>query len=275
MNADMLNEHPELLAILIAIAGFVVAALFARLAERWLTALEAYLRRRARNRLEHIDLRMLRQSLRAGVYYGTLVIFLLLSLKALSISVVKEWLDALLQYIPQLIFGGFIILSGYLLGVVVRSLVAGLMGLSSDHLVPRFAQLLVIIAAVLTGLAQTSIDISFLSNVIVILLGFFFGGLSLAFALGSRQLVENLLARRALDRYRIGDVVRINGVEGRIIELLSTAVVLESSDGIATVPTSRFADSEVLLVREAGTETGKETGKESTTAPGGESTDAG
>ncbi len=252
MNTDLLSDHQEILAIFIAVAGFVVAALLARLTERWLISLEGYLRRRARSRLEHHDMRVLRQSLRAGVYYGTLVLFLLMSLKALSISVVHEWLDALLQYIPQLIFGGFIILSGYLLGVVVRSLVSNLMSLPPDHLVPRFAQLLVIIAAVLTGLAQTSIDISFLSNVIVILLGFFFGGLSLAFALGSRQLVENLLARRALDRYRIGDVVRINESQGRIVEILSTAVVLESGSGVVTVPTARFADSEVLLVREAG-----------------------
>jgi small-conductance mechanosensitive channel len=62
--------------------------------------------------------------------------------------------------------------------------------------------------------------------------------------------VENLLARRALDRYRIGDLVRLNEVQGRIVEILGTAVVLESDEGVVTVPTSRFVDSEVVLVRE-------------------------
>ena len=135
-------------------------------------------------------------------------------------------------------------------GTLARSLLAGLLAVGSDHMVPRFAQVLVITAAVLTGLAQTAIDISFVSDVLIILLAFFFGGLSLAFALGSRQLVENLLARRALDRYRIGDHVRINGSQGTIIEILNTAVVLEAEHGILTVPTSRFADSEVLLVED-------------------------
>jgi len=251
MTAAVLENNPELIAVLIAAGGFLAAAALSRLAERWLISLEGYLRRRARTRMEHVDLRALRRSLRVGVYYGTLVICLLLALQALGISVVREWLGQLLQYIPQLILGGFIILSGYLLGVVVRGLVGGLMGLSSDHLVPRFAQILVLTAAVLTGLAQTSIDISFISSVMVILLGFFFGGLSLAFALGSRQLVENLLARRSLDRYRIGDVVRVGDSQGRIIELLSTAVVLEAEQGIVTIPTSRFVDSVVLLVRTA------------------------
>tara|TARA_R110001592_G_scaffold363371_1_gene685767 strand:+ start:415920 stop:416699 length:780 start_codon:yes stop_codon:yes gene_type:complete len=250
MLSDLLKDNPEILAILIAVLGFLAAGLLSRLMDRWLISLEGYLRHRAPQKLEHFDLRVLRQVLRATAYYGTLVIFLLASLQTLSISVVKEWLSLLLQYVPQLILGGLIILSGYLIGVVIRSLLAGLMGVHSDHLVPRFAQLLIVTAAVLTGLAQTSIDISFISNVMVILLAFFFGGLSLAFALGSRQLVENLLARRALDRYRVGDTIRVNGAQGRIIEILSTAVVLESKEGLLTLPTASFVNSEILLVNE-------------------------
>jgi hypothetical protein len=250
MIAELADRHPEIMAIVIAILGFLVAGVLARLVERWLMYLEGYLRRRTPARLDHLDLEGLRRALRAVVYYGTLIFFLLLALQTLSISVVREWLGMLLRYVPELILGGLIILSGYLLGVVVRNVVASMMGVSADQLVPRTAQLLVVTAAVLTGLAQTAIDISFISNVIVILVAFFFGGLSLAFALGSRQLVENLLARRAVDRYRIGDLIRLDGVEGRIIEILGTAVVLESAAGVTTVPTSRFVDTEVTLVNE-------------------------
>ncbi|TDG15777.1 mechanosensitive ion channel [Seongchinamella unica] len=250
MVSDLFNEQPELLAILIAISGFLLARLLSGLVDRWLMSLEGYLRRRAPSRLDKLDLRALRGIAQGAVYYGTLVLFLLAALQTLRISVVKEWLGLLLQYVPQLLLGGLIILSGYLLGLVVRSLLAGLMSVGTDHLVPRFAQLIVVTAAILTGLAQTAIDISFISNVMVILLAFFFGGLSLAFALGSRQLVENLLARRSLDRYRIGDNIRIDGSQGKIVEILSTAVVIESGKGLVTIPTARFMDSEVLLVKE-------------------------
>jgi hypothetical protein len=237
-------------AVLIALSGLVLAVILARVAERVLVRLETLLRRRAGGRIEQVDLGALRRILRHLVYYGTLLVFLLLALQTLGISVVTEWLALPLQYVPQLILGGLIILSGYLLAALARSVLAGLMGVGADHLLPRFAQFLVITAAVLTGLAQISIDISFISDVLIILLAFFFGGLSLAFALGSRQLVENLLARRALDRYRIGDEVRVSAHQGRVIEILNTSVILETEQGILTVPTSRFADSEVLLVQE-------------------------
>jgi small-conductance mechanosensitive channel len=250
MISDWLNDNPEILAVLIAIAGFLLAALLARLTERWLIRGETVVRRSTGQRLDHVDLDPLRRMLRGVVYFGTLLVFLLLALQTLSVSVVQEWLGVLLGYVPQLILAGLIILSGYLLGVLSRSLLAGLMRVGPDHLVPRLTQALVITAAVLTGLAQTIIDISFISDVLIILLAFFFGGLSLAFALGSRQLVENLLARRALDRYHIGDRVRVNEAQGTIIEILATAVVLEVEHGILTVPTSRFVDSEVLLLEE-------------------------
>ncbi len=249
MLLDLVKSHPEILAILIALCGFLVAGLLSRLVDRWWLSLENYLRHRAPARREHFDSQVLRQIIHAIAYYGTLVLFLLAALQTLSISVVKEWLTLLLQQVPEFILGALIILSGYLIGAVVRSLLAGLMAVSSDHLVPRFAQLLIITTAVLTGLAQTSIDISFISNVMVMLLAFFFGGLSLAFALGSRTLVENLLARRAMDRYRIGDTVRIRDAQGKIVEILSTAVVLETQQGLLTVPTATFAAADILLMK--------------------------
>jgi small-conductance mechanosensitive channel len=249
MLPDLVKSHPEILAILIALLGFLVAGLLSRLLDRWWTSLEGYLRHRAPARLEHFDLKVLRQVLRAILYYGTLFLFLLTALQTLRISVAKEWISVLLLYVPQLILGALIILCGYLASVVIRSLLAKLMGVSSDNLAPRFAQLLIITTAVLTGLAQTSINISFISNVMVMLLAFFFGGLSLAFALGSRPLVENLLARRAMDRYRIGDTVRIRDAQGKIIEILSTAVVLETEQGLLTVPTAAFVTADTLLIK--------------------------
>ena len=235
--SEFFSAHPEILAVLIALAGFAIAALAAKLLTRWLIALEGYLRRTSPQRFERLNLALVRRALTACLYYGLLLIFVLAALQTLGIAVVQQWLDLLLQHVPQLILGGLIILSGYLIGVVVRTLLAGLMGVAPDHLVPRLAQLLVITTAVLTGLAQTAFDISF-----------FFGGLSLAFALGSRSLVENLLARRALDRYRVGDTIVVGNSSGRIVEILSTSIILETERGLLTVPTARFIDSEVLLV---------------------------
>jgi len=144
--------------------------------------------------------------------------------------------------------GSIIIVVGYLLGILVYSLVAGLAQPTDGELLARVAQTVVVITAVITGLEQMAIDVSFLTNVLVIVMAAVLGGLSLAFAIGSRQLVANLLSRRDLARYRVGDVIRIGDLEGRIIDFTRTSVVLESADGKVNVPAVRFLESEVTLI---------------------------
>ena len=59
-SADVTLQYFVVLAILIAIAGFLLARLLTGLVERWLMSLEGYLRRKAPSRLEKLDLRALR-----------------------------------------------------------------------------------------------------------------------------------------------------------------------------------------------------------------------
>lgn len=178
MLADLLNEYPEVIAILLVVLGFVLAGVVARLVEQGATRFQASLVQRSNVQLETRDLDSLFRGLRAFAYYGTLLVFALLALQTLSVSVIRDWLSLALEHVPQLILGGLIILFGYLLAVMVRNIIAGLMGVSQQHLAPRIAQGLVFIAAVLTGLAQTAINVSFLTDIVIILIAFFFGGLA-------------------------------------------------------------------------------------------------
>jgi hypothetical protein len=250
MQTSFFSSNPELAAVAIVIAGFLAAKFLARLTDKSVLLLQRTTQRAALFRSQSPLFSRFQPVLRGAVYYATLFFFLLLAIRVLGVVVLEDWLELLLGYFPQLFLAGIIIIAGYLAGVIVAGLVASVMGEKPDHSLPRMAQALVVTAAVLTGLGQLNIDISFITDVIVMLLAALIGGLSLAFALGSRQLVANLLARRELERYSVGRRIRVDGIEGRITELLSTAVVLESETGITTVPASRFSETEVLLFDE-------------------------
>lgn len=247
MLAELLQNYPELVAIAIAVIGIVVARWLARGSSVAIDWMEAGLRRITPLRLERLDFSRVKPLARGLAYYASLLFFLLLALQSLSITTVQVWLDALISYIPQLILAAVILLAGYLLGLVSRSLVASAMDTGLDQLLPRLAQVLIMTAAILTGLGQLGINVAFITNVIVIVLATFVGGMALAFALGSQQLVANILARRGLERYRIGSRIRIDGIEGEIIEILDTAVVIESEEGISTIPASLFVATDVLI----------------------------
>jgi hypothetical protein len=250
MLTSFLSNNPELVAVAIAVVGFLVAKFMARLADKFSLFLQRSTQRADSLKAQTPFLYRFQPVFRGAVYYSTLLFFLLLAIRVLGVVALEDWLAVLLGYFPQLFLVGIIIIAGYLAGVIVAGLVASVMGEDSHHLLPKIAQTSVVTVAVLTGLGQVDIDISFITNVLVILLAAFIGGLSLAFALGSRQLVANLLARRELERYSIGSRIRVNGVEGTITELLGTAVVLESEAGTITIPTSRFSETDVVLLND-------------------------
>ena len=247
MSSSFLSQYPEVIALAIALAGFTAAGLIASWVDKGLLLLERGIRRLSPLRADQLHSIVPGKALQRIVYYTTLVFFLLLSIRILGISSLTEWLDIILGYIPQILLGGVIIVLGYLLGILVQSMVSNRLPEGHTSFLPRLAQGIVVLTFVMTGLEQMAIDISFLTNVIVILLGTTVGGISLAFAIGSRDLVANILSRRNLTNYHVGDVIRVGQTEGTILEFTGTGVILETPEGRVTVPAARFMETEVTL----------------------------
>ncbi|WP_019529662.1 mechanosensitive ion channel family protein [Dasania marina] len=248
MNSSYLNQHPEFIAIGVAICGIIVAGFIARWFEKLLNLLDRFVRKISPLRADQLATATPRGIISRVVYYATVIFFLLLAIRILGIFALTEWLDLFLGYIPQILLGGFIIISGYLLGILVYSVVSNLLHPGQSKLLPRLAQFIVVITAVMTGLEQMKIDVTFVTNVIVIILASCLGGLSLAFALGSKTLVANLLARRGLAHLAVGDTIIIGDARGIIIEFTATGVALETEAGVTHIPSARFLELDVTVV---------------------------
>jgi small-conductance mechanosensitive channel len=77
------------------------------------------------------------------------------------------------------------------------------------------------------------------------------GGLALGFGLGARAKVSNLLAMRYVaETYRVGQMVRVGQVDGRIVKIGTASVVLDTPEGRAFVPASQFNELTSVLLRE-------------------------
>ena len=75
------------------------------------------------------------------------------------------------------------------------------------------------------------------------------GGSALAFALGSRTAVANILALHYVAQsYKVGQRVRLGDLEGEIVEFKKTAVVVATADGLVLVPAQEFSERRSTLV---------------------------
>ena len=137
---------------------------------------------------------------------------------------------------------------------MVRNLLLRLQGpeASQQQLAPRIVQAAIFLVGAMTGLQHMGLDVSFIAELLILVVGVCLAGLSLAFALGARQYVANLVAGSAVARFAPGDHIVIDGTEGTILEIHRTGADLATAEGVVTVPASMFAELPVLRREDAG-----------------------
>ncbi|HSG90640.1 MAG TPA: hypothetical protein VLA56_15600 [Pseudomonadales bacterium] len=244
----LIGDYPEIAAILLIVAGLVLARIARFLTVRALTLLNRSSARLS-GRGDLLSDRVIR--ILGGLGFWTVIaIGVLLALRTLGTGRVFTWIDIPLAYLPRFFVGAVIIGAGYVIGVLVANLVARMQGAGPrTSVMPRVVQAAIVLMGAMTGLQHMGLNVSFVAELLILVVGVCLAGLSLAFALGARQYVANLVARSAVARFAPGDRIRIDhqdGIEGTIVEIHRTGVDLTTAEGVVTVPAWLFNECAVL-----------------------------
>lgn len=250
---ELLERYPEIAAVLLVLVGAGLARVARYLTLRALAVANRGMARFGSGRADLVSERVIRL-LGTGAFWLVLAVAALLALRTLGTGRVFTWIDVPLAYLPRLFVGLLIIGVGHLLGQVARNLLLRLQGpeASTQLLAPRIVQAAIFLVGAMTGLQHMGLDVSFIAELLILVVGVCLAGLSLAFALGARQYVANLVAGSAVARFAPGDRIVIDGIEGTIIEIHRTGVDLATAEGVISVPASMFAEQPILRREEAG-----------------------
>ncbi len=182
-------------------------------------------------------------------FWAILAAAVWLSLRVLGVGTATGLIDEALVHLPGLILAVLAISAGHLVGAGLREFVRH--RAATLRFPARGAYWLAAGPAIIVAAQQMGIDVSFIAELALLAFGIASAALGLAFALGARQHVANLIARRELDSYCKGDRLRIDETEGTVVELRRTGVVLATADGLVTLPAARFAEVPVVRLAEA------------------------
>jgi hypothetical protein len=234
------------MALAVLLIGFVVARLAAAAAGKTLDLVDERTARYTTSDSSVISPALIRLA-RGFVFWLVLILAVVLSLRVLGVGGVSSLLNSVIAFTPRLLIGFSIVVVGYLLGLVARHVLGRIVGgLTADAAGPRVLQGTIVAVALVMGLQQIGVDISFVTRLVLILVATVSAGLMLAFALGARQHVANLLAIRELDRLAVGQTVRIGQIEGEIVDIYSTGIDIVTPDGIASIPGATIAETGIL-----------------------------
>ena len=258
MATQLITYLPRIvIALLLLVIGWFVARLLSKLVVRAIDHLDLLWQRLITKRgyahlqSRHPPTRIVGQL----VFWLLMLIFITLATEILGLDIFGIWLKEIVTYLPLAVAGLLIILVGFVVSSLVRDLVtsaADSAKLSHGELLGRTAQFIIMVTAIIIGIDQIGIDIAFLTVVAGIILASMLGSIALAFGLGARTHVSNIIAANQLRNfYRVGDTVQIGDIKGKIIDISLSRVIIETETGSVDVPAKLF-DEEVTIITEKG-----------------------
>ncbi|MEO1250748.1 MAG: hypothetical protein AAFW81_00200 [Pseudomonadota bacterium] len=238
----------------ILLAGWIVATLVRATARRTLGGVnrlfEGVFRRGAlsRARLSKTAIAVLSEVL----FWGVILLSAAIAARVAKLPAVSGWLNDLAGWLPNLLIGLVIIIAGYLVSVVAGEQAAATARLAKSGqsaLVGRLVQSAIFITALIIGLDQLGVNVTFLVALFAVAAGAIFIGFSLAFGLGARDYVSNLIgARTAQRRIKPGARVRIGDYDGDVLEITPTQIALDTAEGRVLLPARLAEEHPVLFV---------------------------
>ena len=237
-------------AVLVMVVGLILARLAERGAKRGIEALDNWMARQSTADATPASATTF-ALIRGAVFWLVIVAAVFAALRVLGIGEFGVVFDGIAEFVPRLLIALVIVVAGHLLGLLARELLPTISdAFRRDTIVPRLAHLSVLLLSVLIAIQQLGIDISFITQLVLLLLLVTLGGMSLAFALGARTYVANLIARTDLNRFSVGDRIRIDGMEGVIVHIHGTGLDLSTASGIVSIPAAKFSEVPVLRIAE-------------------------
>jgi len=249
----LLGIVPKLiLGLFVLLIGYIIA----RIVQSLVTRIIGYLNRTINNRLKSQLLQVNMDSSKTYVgktfYWIIIIIFVSLFTEILGLPVITLWLKGLSEYLPNILAAVIIIFSGIIFGRLVSDLVrngALKAGISNSNTLSKLTRYVIMIIAIIIAIDQIGFDITFLTQLIYILLATFLIGAALAFGIGAKTSVSNILAAYYVNRsFKEGDIIRMGKHEGEIIKLSSTSITLKTELGEVNIPAKEFHEKQSILI---------------------------
>ncbi len=186
------------------------------------------------------------------IFWTVLLFFLAAAIEALGLPAVSNVLGIVTAYLPRILLGVLIIFVGLWAGEFVRASLARVTaaaGITQGDIVARAGQILVVFVAAIIAAEQVGIDSTALITILITAFAVTFGAAALAFALGAKSTVSNIVAGHYVQKtYRPGDAIKIGDHEGQILEITHTAVLLDTPEGRVMVPSGCFNSKVSVLI---------------------------
>lgn len=254
LTRQIIDYAPQLIgAVALLIIGWIVAHFLRLSARKIVEGFDSLFKKASKDdsgkedRIKHSYTLIVSQV----VFWAVLLFFIAAISNLLGWKMFSGWMDNIVSFLPSLISGLLIILIGYLASNAVHfGIVTTGKNAEIPHaeLLARTAQIAILFSCAIIGVEQIGLNVSFLTNFIMVVFGILLAGAALAFSFGAQTMVANILGTQVIRKYyQAGETIRFAEYEGEILEITETSVVLDTQEGRMMIP-SKLLQEQISIV---------------------------
>ncbi len=245
-----------LLAIAVLILGYIISKIVASIIGKLLRKLNVDRISDSVNEVDFIAKSPVKIKLSSLIskitYYFLMLVALVLATDILDMPAVSELVSSIFHYIPNLFSALLVLVFGIVVSNFIKNIVETTcksLNIPSANIIASFIFYFLFINVLILALGQAKINTSFLAQNLSLIIG----GAVLAFALGygfaSKDIVANYLASfYSKNKINLGDVVKIDGVTGKVEAIDKSSLTLSNSNGVVIVPLSKMTTEKVEIL---------------------------
>lgn len=181
-----------------------------------------------------------------------ILMFVLVGADIFGLDMVSQGIGSFIAYLPKLLTALLIFVAGVYIGTIVKKAIHSMfksLEISGGNLIGNIAFYLIVVFISITALDQAGIDTSVIKNNLTMILGSIVLSFTIAFGLGSRDIVKKLLfGFYSRKNFVIGQKIKTGKIEGEIIGIDNICVTLKTKNGKVILPIDKFADKTIEVI---------------------------
>ena len=186
------------------------------------------------------------------VFWAVVLFFVAAAANLLGLPILGASLSGIGLYVPRILAAVLIGVAGLVIGNLARDAATAAAAAAGTPFAPAIGQIVragIMVAAGLIAVAELGIDITLLTALLSVALLAVLGAFSLAFGLGARGAVSNIIgAHYVRQTFQVGQRIRMGDIEGTITAITSTSVVLQAPGGQVVIPARLFSETTSMLI---------------------------
>lgn len=241
-------------AVMLLLLGWLIAYVLSKAAGKLVTSFDTVFKRTTKSDVSTSNQikRSYATIISRVVFWIVMLFFITAAANMLGWQMFSTMMASIIAYLPNIVIGLVIILAGILLSQTLRSGVvraAKTAGIAQSEFFARGVQIVIIFTVIVIGIEQIGINVGFITNVLIVTLGVLLAGGALAFSLGAKTFVANIIGAQNLRKHcQIGEYMQLGDAAGTIIDITHTSIILDTPNGRTVVPAQQFLDHASIFV---------------------------